>query len=165
MRRTLTRLLDALQHVSHNRRHVKRFGLVLFVCLGLQLSTASAPFLHLHAADTTAQHDGPTVHRHLAAHTNGNAHEHEQEPEPETSRSIQADGDAFGGSAVEASALAIASGELSAGPQLRGVLLAAPERTAETTSLPASPGPPHDDVGRLIAIPDLDSPSLRGPPR
>lgn len=146
---------------------MKRFGLVLFVCLGLQLSAASAPFLHLHAAGASkaAPNEVPTVHRHLASHTSGNAHGHEHEPAPEAGTSIQADDDAFGGSAVETSPLSIAGGALNAGLQLRGVMVAAPERTAETVSLPRSPVPPHGDVGRLVASPDLDSPSLRGPPR
>lgn len=139
---------------------MKRFGLVLFVCFGLQLSAASAPFLHLHAAEAgdAGHHGGAVVHRHIAAH-------HDDNIDPAPVASLTAGEGAPAVSAVDESTRSIAGGAVGAAPHLRAIQFGAPERKADALSPPAPEIPPDEHDGRLIGAPSLDSPSLRGPPR
>jgi hypothetical protein len=136
---------------------------VLFVCLCLQTSALSAPFVHLHAdaAHESGHHDGRVVHHHVAAHPADNhAHHHDRDASPPA---VGDDAWSAGGS-TEPTALALDS--MSARLSESGMAVAPPDQVVEVLAPPAAVTPPHDDVGhRPARPPDLGASSLRGPPR
>jgi hypothetical protein len=139
---------------------VKRLALVLFVCLSVQMSAVSAPFIHLHAdADhETSHHGGRSVHRHVESH---DAADHHHSGGLDTVDPIPAPH----GTAIED------AGE-PASKSINGVNVAP---TKAITGLPAvastpwsrSPSTaPFVRVRSQIPVPpDISPPSLRGPPR
>lgn len=149
--------------LSQNRRQVKHQALVLFVCLCLQMSGVSAPFVHLHAdaAHETDHHDGRVIHRHLAAHATADAHHHDGPDSTKRETTEEA-------SSVEAAAglTSLAPSATSVRLSLSGGHLAPPEGTVVLIARPAPLMPPPDDVGdRLFSPPGVTPSSLRGPPR
>jgi hypothetical protein len=151
--------------VGHNPRTVKRFGIVWFVCLCLQTSALSAPFVHLHAdaAHETDHHDGRLVHRHVAGHADAagpRQEHHESTPAQLASDEAQA---SFSASTEPTT---LVTSALNARPSNRGTSLAPPEGVVELAQPTAPVTPPPDDVDRRFSVPpDLSTFSLRGPPR
>lgn len=158
-------VLDPCVRVSHNPGRVKRLSLVWFVCVCLQTSALSAPFVHLHAdaAHETDHHDGRVVHRHVAGHATPAQHHHDHDESAgvrlsavEASESVEA--------SAEPTTFAI--GALSARPSVSAISLAPPEAVIEITQPAAPATPPPNDVGPPLSnAPDLSTSSLRGPPR
>lgn len=135
--------------------------IVLFVCLAVQLSAATAPFVHQHAA-VAGHHDDHAsfVHRHLAPH-GGDARHHDDDHD---------DGDPDG---RRISVVSAASATLSGSPggmsprhQARAGLHAPVTPVVAIQAPAAGTAAPDHDVGRRVPhAPDLASSALRGPPR
>lgn len=141
---------------------VKQFALILALCLSVQMSAMSAPFVHVHtdADHDTDHHHGRTAHRHVATH-DGNGHDHH--------------GDTVTGprTAREAGLSHLTAVEPDA--RSMGGVTAARATTITSVAEPVgafgviSPDPatlPLERVGSPISTsPDISPPSLRGPPR
>lgn len=154
--------LDRPAHVGHNRRQVKRLGLVLFVCLSVQLNAASGSFLHMHAeeAHETDHHEGTVVHRHLSSHIAADDPHHEDQVTPEIQRADAST------SVVASDVAAISIGGLTIRLSATAAPRAPPAAPAELIELPRPAIPPDADVGhRLPDSPQPHSSSHRGPPR
>lgn len=149
---------------------VKRAGLILAICLSVQLNALSAPFVHIHAdtGHNTDHHDGRAAHRHLSSHDAGHdaghdatAHHHRsdsdtdhRQPSNDGSTDISATEPAtrFLGGVTAARASAITS--LAEPVSAFGVIT-----PNLVTVLMERQGPP------VPTPPDTSPPPLRGPPR
>lgn len=149
---------------------MKRSGLVLFVCLCLQIGAVSAPFMHLHAdaEHETGHHDGRLVHGHLGAHEAG--HDNDQHHNSDHG-SAQSDADQISdaGDTVSvngSSEPAVVAVGVPLTVSVASVGLAPPARRVEITQPAAPVTPPPVDVGPHLPNPHHPPPaSLRGPPR
>lgn len=140
-----------------------RLCLVLFVCLGVQLNAASAPFLHMHAdgAHHAAQNAGAVVHRHLTAHATADTDHHADDAAP-------AMGTTAGPVSIESADVQapLTFGALAARLAPAGAAIAAPTGVVAPVVLPRPAVPPDADVGDALPdSPGARSSSHRGPPR
>lgn len=148
-------LLDHGGQVGHNRRTVKRLCLVLFVCLSVQLSAASAPFLHLHARAAAGGHpDKAVVHRHAPSHHHSVDDAPADDPQLDSASVASPD-----------TVAAIALGGVTAKLPRTAASLAPPVAAPQAVAAPR-PAIPPDDVGDALPnSPHSRSSSHRGPPR
>lgn len=140
---------------------MKRFALILFICLAVQAGAVTAPFSHLHPQDSReGGHGEPlVVHRHLSPHTEHGDHHQVNHDAHHVDRD--------GAAAFRASAAVgvIALGAMDArpaAPTIRPV----PAVTAVTVapSLDSAAALDPDPDHRLPSEPDVSGTSLRGPP-
>jgi len=140
---------------------VQRLCLVLFVCLGVQLNAASAPFLHMHADGAHHANAGAVVHRHLTAHATADTDHHADDAAP-------AMGTAAGPVSIESAdaPAPLTLGAIAARLAPAGAAIAAPTGVVAPVVLPRPAVPPDADVGDALPdSPGARSSSHRGPPR
>lgn len=145
---------------------LKRSGLVLLVCLSLQVNAAAMPYVHVHAdaGHETDHHEGRTVHRHVATHLESpaaspaghQAESHTDHAEP-AAHSFSVTGDWEPAPHVLVGVTAL--------PRIVSVALASRTVAFSEASLP--PSTPRHGRGRseISPPPDLRTSPLRGPPR
>jgi hypothetical protein len=143
---------------------VSRLAAVLFVCLAVQLSAATAPFVHQHARpghhddhDRTPAH---VVHRHLTPHGGAGDHHDDDEEEGTAPQGDLAELTAW------SAAVSAAAGVMSAHLETRATLNAPVTEVVAIEAPTVAAASPDEDVGsRVPRSPDFASSALRGPPR
>ncbi len=141
---------------------MKRIILTVALCLSVQISAMSVPFVHVHAdaGHETDHHNGRTAHRHLASHDAPADHDrdniapHHRQPDDDGSPDVTAAEPAaeFLGSVTAAGATAV-------------TVIAQPVSAFSVIS----PNPATGTIERkgppIPTPPDISPPPLRGPPR
>lgn len=140
---------------------VKQFVLILALCLSVQMSAISAPFVHVHADEghETDHHRGRTAHRHAGNHDTTPPDHHgdtdTSHPQPGENGSTHVTGAEPGARFLGVTAARATTVTSLAGPVSAFSVFAQNSATLGLERV----GPSRSTA------PDISPPSLRGPPR